>query len=498
MDTIEEVVTQLNEGLFAYNKRSLEINVNSNWEFTPGKTIAEKLSLQRFIEILKVQNKDQFIEILEGCSKDLPIINFILKTKKRTFIVNAQISRSNDFQIIGTILNGSGIERQIDALVKEKEKAEYNDYLKSTFLANMAHDIRIPLTSISGFAEMMISDDFSDDDRRGFAKIIERNTDNLVQVINDIIDISKIESGQIELVKSVFNPEQVFLDMFTRYQSELERARKTDVTITVELPENRDDILILSDKLRLKQILTQLLDNSLKYTHTGGITFGYRISGDTSIDVFVSDTGIGIPKEKQDNIFNLYKKDSEIYNKPYGSNGLGLHIVKNIADLMGAGLNFNSTEHQGTTFSFELPVHNRVNISMKRSRKSKIKKPVSPWTNKKILVVDDTKENYEYIRLSLRNSNATCLYANTGDSAIKILETISDIDLILMDIQMPGKSGIETLHELRKHKISIPVIALTAYALTGDKEKFIKEGFNEYISKPIRQNDLFKTLKTFL
>ncbi|MFC0878392.1 hybrid sensor histidine kinase/response regulator [Saccharicrinis sp. FJH2] len=497
MDFIEEVVMQLNEGWFAYDKRSSEIKVNSNWEFAPGQTISETLSLQTFIDTLKVQNKHQFSEILEDCSRELPVKNFILKTRKQTFIVNAQVARANDFRIIGTLLNGSEIEKQIDTLVRDKETAEYNDKLKSTFLANMAHDIRIPLTSISGFAEMMIEEDFSDDDRRGFARIIERNTENLVQIINDIIDISKIESGQMELVKSVFDPEQLFLDMFNQYQGELERSRKTDVTIKIDLPEKRD-VLITADKLRLKQILTQLLDNALKYTHTGKITFGFRIKQVKTIDVFVSDTGIGIPKEKQDGIFNLFKKDEEIYNKPYGSNGLGLHIVKKIADMMGTGLNFTSVEHEGTTFSFGLPVYEQVNAPLSKARKNKYKKPVSPWTNKKILIVDDVKEIYEYIRLSLRNSNVTCLFANSGDSAIKIMETISDIDLILMDIQMPGKSGADTLQEMRKRKLSIPVIALTAFALTGDKEKFLEMGFNEYISKPIRQNDLFKTLKAFL
>ncbi|MFB6319226.1 hybrid sensor histidine kinase/response regulator [Saccharicrinis sp. FJH54] len=497
MDFIEEVVMQLNEGWFAFNKRSSEIKVNSDWEFAPGKTISEPLSLQTFTETLKVLNKSQFAEILEDCSRELPVKNFILKTKSRTFIINAQVARTNDFQVIGTFMNGSEIEKKLEKLIREKETAEYNDRLKSTFLANLAHDIRIPLTSISGFAEMMIEDDFSDDDKRGFARIIERNTENLVQIINDIIDVSKIESGQMELVKSVFNPEQLFLDMFNQYQGELERARKTDVSIKIELPENRE-ILILADKLRLKQILIQLLDNAVKYTHTGTIRFGYKSGRGKEIEVFVRDTGIGIPKEKQDNIFRLFKKDEEIYTKPYGSNGLGLHIVKNIADLMGAGLNFSSVPHEGTSFSFALPVYDQTNSSLSKVRKSKIKKTISPWTNKKILVVDDIKEIYEYIRLSLRNSNVTCLYANSGDSAIKIIETISDIDLILMDIQMPGKSGIETLEELRAHKLSIPVIALTAFALTGDKEKFLEQGFNEYISKPIRQNDLFKTLKAFL
>lgn len=497
MDFINEIVLQLNEGWFSFNKKSALIRINPKWEFLPEQTITSPVTVKSLLKALHVKQIEHFTERLNQCMTDSPVTNYFLKAKHRSYIVNARAVKGNENHVIGTIINGSDIDSTLKQLIKEKETAEYNDHLKSAFLANMAHDIRVPLTSISGFAEMMIEDDFTDDDKRGFARIIERNTSNLVHIVNDIIDVSKIEAGQIELVKSVFNPEQLFLDRFTKYQSELERLGKTEVTIKISLPEIKDNIWILTDKLRLKQILDHLLQNAIRYTHSGEICFGYTIEN-KFISIFVKDTGIGIPVEKQADLFRLSLQDEANYSKPLGRHGLGLHIVKNLADLMGSGLTFISEVHRGTSFTFSIPVHEKMRAVTKKTKTSKIKKPSSPWMNKKVLIVDDVREIFEYIRLSLRNSNVTCMYANSGEAAIKILETISDIDLILMDIQMPEQNGVDTLHAIKKMNLSIPVIALTGFALTGDKEKFIEDGFNEYIAKPIRQTDLFRTLKAFL
>lgn len=498
MELYENNANQLQEGWFTYNRLSSQIRTGSAWEYINEKPEQGVFSFDSFSKNLFIKNKTEFFTQLKECSKHKPIINFILKTNAHSFLINAKQSQETPELVVGIITNADIIVNKIESLKIEKEKAEHSDYLKSAFLANMAHDIRVPLNSISGFSEMLTEDDFTKDEKRGFAEIIERNTENLVNIINDLIDVSKIEADQIELVNSIFEPEKLFLDLFNRYHGELERLKKHDVKLKLSIPKSKKRAYVYNDKLRLRQILDQLINNAVKFTHTGTITIGYKFSNQKNIELFVEDSGIGIPEDKVSQVFNMFKKDGNNYSKPFGSNGLGLHIAKHLTSIIGSELCMSSRVGKGTDFCLKLPVYAKIETTKQTGKQLKQRTLSSNWTGKKILVVDDTKEVYDYIRLTLRNSELTCLYANSGKAALKIFNSISDIDLILMDIQMPEMNGIATLKRLKKKEIKIPVIALTAFALTGDKEQFLSEGFNEYLSKPINQQELFRTLKTHL
>jgi signal transduction histidine kinase len=484
------------EGCFTYNKAAEQFVIN---RIIPEEGLENHtFTLEWFKSQIKQSYEHNLSIFLTANSEDIEkqakFVFEYTKNNQESRFMALNCIYADEKWVKGTITDVTQLIETIGNLTREKEQAEYNDRIKSAFLANMAHDIRTPLNSIAGFAEMMTEDGFTADEKREFSEIIERNTDILVNMINDIIDVSKIEAGQIEISDSTFNPEELMFDLFGKYQYEIERYLKKDVRLNIAVPPNTQPLFVKTDKLRLRQILEQLLSNAVKFTHRGNITMGYTINDDT-VAFYVKDTGIGIPVDKQQQVFHLFKKDEDVYTKPFGSIGLGLHIAKKLTHMLGSEITLNSTPAKGTVFSFELK-------EAKQPELLPSQKPVSAqttgWSGKKILIVDDLKEIYEYVRLSLRASHVTCLYAPSGRDAIKVLDTITDIDMVLLDIQMPGMNGFSTLEEIRKSNDSIPVLALTAFALNGDREKILSAGFNEYISKPIKQRELYKALKMHL
>ena len=497
MELIESIFKQLKTGWYSFNKTTGKLSFSHNFNLQFESTTLN--SIKDLLIFLKLEIEPAIEMMLRKCDNKHQINNMHLKTGSVSYLLSGWSHSESENNIVsGTIVDVSPLKAQYKLLEEEKSKAEYGDYIKTAFLANVAHDIRIPLNSISGFSEMLTDDSYTHDEKREFAAIIERNSDNLINMINDIIDVSKIEAGQIELVNTIFEPDRVLLDLFSYFQSELERHNKSEVNLKIRLSGNKRTALINCDKLRFKQVFEQLLSNAVKFTHSGTIEFGYNFSQSKYIEFFVNDTGIGIPESQRKNIFNMFKKDESVYTKPFGSNGLGLHICKNIVEMMGAELIFETAIGSGTSFSLELPVHLKKRSSLEAAKANLKPSTSGSWKGKKILVVDDIKEIYDYINLSLKQSSVSCLYASSGDSAIRILQTISDIDLILMDIQMPGMSGVATLHELQNRKVKIPVIALTAFALTGDRENFLSQGFTDYLSKPLKRVDLYKKLKSYL
>jgi len=401
---------------------------------------------------------------------------------------------------LGYMVDITDQKRYEAQLMEAKQSAESANVAKSHFLANMSHEIRTPLNGITGFLQVLMQMEASEEQREIF-DIMYSSSRNLLKIINDILDFSKIEAGKMELIPSDFNPRYLVQDLILEFSHQ---QKKRGVQITADLHPDIPDV-IKGDQLRLKQILINLLQNALKFTELGKIEIGAEVytRSETEVRILfkVLDTGIGIDPVKQKDIFDNYSQaDSNITSK-YGGTGLGLAIVKRLVEMMHGFIWVESEPNKGSIFFFILPfeVYNELPESPPQAKHPEILvgKPIQA----KILLTEDDPVNQMVTRRQLENWGLTVEIAKTGLQACQIYEK-HDFDLILMDIQMPVMDGITATQKIRDIQIrtgrQTPIIALTADALVGDRERFLASGMDDYIAKPIEVGDLYRIISDFI
>lgn len=398
----------------------------------------------------------------------------------------------------GVIIDISEKIRYISELKTQKAKAEESDKLKSAFLANMSHEIRTPMNAIIGFSEMLKDPELTLSDRDEFISIINSNGEALLKLIEDIIDIAKIESGHISIKKMETNLHTLSNELLLSFREIKKQLRKTNVEL-INLNENDfNDVIIHTDPHRLRQVLINLLTNSVKFTNEGFIRFGYKVSDDRlKINFMVQDTGIGIAKEKQEIIFERFRKASENQEKHYPGTGLGLYISKTIISILGGEIWMDSAPGLGSTFYFSLPFE-PLGVEMPTTRIQRSDKLfLSDHQNKKkhtsdihILIAEDNESNYLLVRTILKNTATKISWVKNGNEAIDFILDNNNPDLILMDINMPCMNGYEATQQIKLIKPKLPIIMLTANAMIGEKEKCLNLGADGYLSKPVKPNEL--------
>lgn len=383
----------------------------------------------------------------------------------------------------------------IDDLKSALKKAEESDRLKSSFLANMSHEIRTPMNGILGFSDLLGDDDLSIDDRRMYLEIIKNSGRHLLSIINDIIDISKLDSGLLSASFIDINLNHLMDELLVTYQNEKAVAYKEDLTIELEKSFEENESYIFTDDVRLKQILLNLLSNALKFTNKGHIRFGYTMLNDKLL-FFVEDTGKGIAKNKQGVIFERFRQEEENYTRQFGGTGLGLSISIGLVELLGGEMWLVSEEGIGSTFYFTI-ANNKSSISNLIASESY---PISNKniSNKKILIAEDMDDNIELLKIILGDKGVSLLFARHGLDAINLCKANDDIDLILMDIQMPVLNGLEATSQIKQFKPDIPIIAMTAFAMAEEKAKCLERGCDDYISKPFTKSDLITVISKHL
>lgn len=367
-----------------------------------------------------------------------------------------------------------------------KAKAEESDRLKTAFLHNLSHEIRTPMNAIMGFSGLLVNNYNNKSKLEKFSGIISRRCNDLLDIINDILDIAKIESGQLDLNYSECNLHELFKELknfFSAYQVRLE---KPEIKFEIHPPEGPLQNSFVTDELKLKQIFINLLTNAFKFTEKGKIECGCRLENDKAI-FFVTDTGIGIPADKQDIIFERFAQVHHNLPKNIGGTGLGLSIVKGLISLFEGEIFLESTPGKGTTFTFTLP--NKSNTAEKNKPASEEKHQQYSFSNKTVLIVEDDIYNAEYLKEILDDTGFKTIITKYGEEAYRIASS-KKIDLILMDIRLPDIDGYEATRLIRKDKSNVKIIAQTAYASDDEKQKALNAGCNDYISKPTKRDSL--------
>lgn len=434
---------------------------------------SELVSGQPLIEQYRILKPDHEIRWLLTHS-------FLIEDKKgkpyRIVSITSDISEQKEFE---------------ETLQIAKENAQESDLLKTTFLANISHEIRTPMNGIVGFAELLNRDDIEPETRQCYIDIMKKSSSQLVCIIDDIIDFAKIESNQIRISEASVDLNALMNQLKLFFENELIKNEISEVSLLVEI-ETEQSIKVLTDENRLRQVLSYLLDNSIKHTSSGYVKFGYKVTG-SKIEFFVQDSGDGIPKDKHEIIFERFRQVDEGHTRKFGGVGLGLPISKGLVNLLGGAIWFESEPGKGSIFYVTIPykIEQEVQAEAKGEFVGFLE---NQWRDKLILVAEDDDLNYEYMKALLQPTEAKIIRATDGNQAVKMCSNL-DFDLILMDIRLPILNGIQATQHIREMGKKTPIIAQTAFAMYDDEQKCLAAGCNKYIAKPISKERLYSTMK---
>lgn len=386
--------------------------------------------------------------------------------------------------------------RTQNELVVAKERAEESERLKSAFLANVSHEIRTPLNGIVGFSNILAEDEnLSPKEKQEFAQLINKSSDGLLKIINDILDISRLETGRTKIDKKPFEVNAMLDNVYSIFKKRLADTNITRFDFRIKKPQQ--NLVVEGDEERLIQIFSNLVDNAIRFTHEGNVTFGIASVNDTEAEFFVSDTGIGIEEDKQKLIFDRFTQADQGTSRTYGGTGLGLAIVKKLLEMMGSEIHLQSEPNKGTCFWFKLPyVSDTQYNSKKQASPVPATNGLQPEKNNKtrILVVEDDMASVQYFKQILNKKFTHIWYAGTGKQALELHKTVLPT-VILMDIGLPDMSGLDVIKEIRETDKNVKIIAQTAYAMADDKQNAHQVGSNDFLTKPIQTSVLLKKLQ---
>ena len=378
-------------------------------------------------------------------------------------------------------------------LINAKEKAEESDRLKTAFLTNMSHEIRTPMNGILGFAELLKEPNLSSDDLQDFVQIIQISGNRMLNTINDIVNISQIESGliQVNFDEANINEKIEFTYNFFKPEAEIKKLK-----FSYKNGLKSKESIIETDNEKVYAILANLVKNAIKFTNEGSVELGYEKKGEY-LEIFVKDTGIGVSHKQKEIIFERFRQGSESDTRSYEGSGLGLSISKSYVKMLGGEIWLESLEGKGSTFYFTIPYH-AVSEEKQVIENNISEADIEVQLKKlKVLIVEDDEVSHSLLTRMLQNINCQILHAITGIDAVGACKANPDLDLILMDIRMPGMDGNEATCKIRQFNKDVIIIAQTAYAFSVDREKAMAAGCNSFITKPINRTQLTELIKNY-
>ncbi len=467
----------------------------------------EHFDIKDIGEIIIDNSKEVLLKLLKPEKEGINEFAFKIFNKKIQKIVYINIMSKIEYftkdvngKIRAMIQDITKQEEDKRELELAKEKAEQSDKLKSAFLANMSHEIRTPMNAILGFSKLLTQEHLPKETREKYADYINRGGQNLMQLINDIIDVAKIEAGQLTIQKEYCDINIILDEILESFNQQKVIMQKEHISLILN-KETENELILFTDPVRFRQIIINLVGNALKFTNEGSINFGYKTHKNKDINFYVKDTGPGIPEDKENIIFSRFGQiiDSEIVHP--GGTGLGLSITQNLVNLLGGRINLLRNEEEGAHFTFNLPFDTTKYKTRKTNKKENINYTLKKDVTYNILLVEDNGVNRTLVKdiISANTNNIILDYAETGliakQKAIK-----NKYDLIFMDIKLPDIDGYEVTKYIRENEegdTQTPIIALSAHAMKEFKEKAYKSGMNHFLSKPFIFDDFLQVIKKY-
>lgn len=502
------------EANLAFLKSLLEKDSYKVAAVNNGKSAITKTRSQKFDLILL----DYEMPIMDGLTvckrikknvhnEDTPII-FLTANRSEDVLIKAFNAGAVDYvkkpyselELLARVKTHLNLVESKKELAIAKSYAETASNAKGEFLANMSHEVRTPMNGIVTVVEFLEETKLSNKQKE-YIDIIKTSSENLLTIINDILDFSKIEAGQIELENINFNTKKELVSVLKPL---VFKAKEKGLYLKLNFDKNSIPSILKGDALRVKQIIINLVNNAIKFTSKGGVTLNVKKITHPKIKNYlrfeIKDTGIGISKENISKLFKSFSQTDASSTRKYGGTGLGLAISKNLSEIMGGKIGVESNMNIGSTFWFEIPFDVASNESHLNIDSALIQSEIE-FVKQNILIVDDNAINRKVAEMTIQKlGHRTEIAINGKDAYFKYLQ--SNYNLILMDVHMPELDGLETTalireHEQEKKLNEIPIIAMTAAAMKGDRERFLSSGMNEYISKPFKVNDIKKVINRF-
>lgn len=409
--------------------------------------------------------------------------------------------RNDNGDVLGALTIFRDISRlkQVhEDLIKANNEAGASNRLKSSFLANISHEIRTPLNSVVGFSNLLLENNLPEKVKEEYIEHINHNSEKLIQIIGDIIDLSRLESSQIEITYEETSLNSIVNEIIEEARHVIKRNEKS---IILNVKNRTEDVVdyIFTDRIWLKRVLNHLMDNAVKFTLEGSVEFSYMLENG-SIVFSIRDTGIGINTENLAHIFEEFRQESDGHHRPFEGLGIGLTLAKEVIERMGGKIFVKSQKGIGSEFSFSIPYRPAGSSTKSRLDTLGVNEPGVPvnWSSKKCLLVDDNKDVIIYLNRILIDTGVSILSARSGREALDIIKKTPDIDVVLLDMQMPEMNGIEVTKEIRKIRNNLPIIAQTAFIFENDKDIILEAGCDACLIKPIRKEHLLNVMANFV
>lgn len=469
---------------------------------------SENFNIENFVNIIHPEDRPFINELftVPKASKKRITGQFRISPKSkegketRFFNIVAEYSKndSDDNIVTCAIRENTKEIKQLRDIQRSREKSQESDSIKTVFLSNISHNIRTPMNSILGFAELLSISDPGPERRKEYIRLIKKQSKNLLKLIDDVSEIARYESGTMTITKTQSNLELLINEIFKDCENLKSTHQKELVNFVLNYPKG-EHIEVYTDTGRLHQIFINLINYTLMSNSQGIIEIGYKLPAENKIDFFIKNYTEGINKEEQKNFFSLYNQfDINNINRYDEEIGLGLTIAKGIIKLLGGKIWIDTEEDESVVLNFSIPIEPIPTIPIESIEEEVDRKVPYRWNNKVILIVEDEEVNGLFLEAVFHDTEARTLFAKNGFQAIELCRTISKIDLILMDIRMPVMNGLKATQEIRKFNQSIPIIAQTALSLEEDHHQCILAGCNDAITKPIDVEELLFLINKYL
>ncbi|MCX8055051.1 MAG: PAS domain S-box protein [Ignavibacteria bacterium] len=500
LETYVGIINSLNEAVYILNKEHKFIFVNKAAERFYGYKSEEIIG--KTPEFLSAEGKND----LEGVKN---LINFAFEGQSQQFEFWGKRADGRIFPKSVVLSKGLFFGEEVviaaarditvnkileEEIVKAKEKAEENNRLKSAFIANLSHEIRTPLNGIIGFANLLSEPNLSDKEKLEYTSLLNKSSERLLKTVNDIIELSKIETGQVEISYTAFSLSSIIIEL---YESYIIKFKEKEIELKYFIDKELENIIIHSDERKLCTILDKLISNALKFTIKGHVEFGCWKKG-SIIEFFVEDTGIGISEEHQEKIFDAFVQEDSTFTRSYEGAGIGLTIAKGLVESIGGKMHLKSTKGKGSRFYFTIPFEKLSLSDIGQEKNLEISEDNT--SKRKVLVADDDLTNITLLEKILLNNfhDIEIVKAMSGDEVVEKAKSAKNLVLILLDIKMPNIDGIKAAKILQENGYKVPIIFITASTSLEDKEKASEVDYYDYILKPIDVFDTIEKIRHFL